>query len=380
MSGVDKARVDVPLLDLKAQFAGIEQEVRAAMDRVLESQRFIQGPEVEALEEELAAYAGAAHGIGVSSGSDALLVSLLALDVGPGDEVITTPYSFFASAGGIVRLGARPVFVDIEPDTYNIDAELIAAAITSRTKAILPVHLFGQCADMTAILDIAKVKGIPVIEDAAQALGAEHQGLRAGGMGALGCFSFFPSKNLGAFGDGGLVVTSDAALADKIRSLRSHGAKPKYHHALVGGNFRLDALQAAVLRVKFTHLDEWTENRQENASLYDKKFAAAGLAPELLTTPIRRPGRHIYNQYILRSRERDDLMEHLRVVGVGSEIYYPKSLHLQECFADLEYEKGQFPHAEAASAETLAIPVYPELTEDQIDAVVGTIVGYLASV
>ena len=372
--------MDVPLLDLKAQFAGIEQEVRAAMDRVLESQRFIQGPEVEALEEELAAYAGAAHGIGVSSGSDALLVSLLALDVGPGDEVITTPYSFFASAGGIVRLGARPVFVDIEPDTYNIDAELIAAAITSRTKAILPVHLFGQCADMTAILDIAKVKGIPVIEDAAQALGAEHQGLRAGGMGALGCFSFFPSKNLGAFGDGGLVVTSDAALADKIRSLRSHGAKPKYHHALVGGNFRLDALQAAVLRVKFTHLDEWTENRQENASLYDKKFAAAGLAPELLTTPIRRPGRHIYNQYILRSRERDDLMEHLRVVGVGSEIYYPKSLHLQECFADLEYEKGQFPHAEAASAETLAIPVYPELTEDQIDAVVGTIVGYLASV
>jgi dTDP-4-amino-4,6-dideoxygalactose transaminase len=372
--------VDVPLLDLKTQFADIQPEVRAAMDRVLESQHFILGPEVQALEEELAAYAGAAHGIGVSSGTDALLVSLLALCVGPGDEVITTPYSFFASAGCIVRLGAQPIFVDIEPDTFNIDADLIEAAITPRTKAILPVHLFGQCADMTAILEIANARGIPVIEDAAQAIGAEHLTQRAGSMGVLGCFSFFPSKNLGAFGDGGLVVSSDATLADKIRSLRSHGAKPKYHHTLVGGNFRLDALQAAVIRAKFAHLDEWTEKRQENADLYDEKFVSAGLAPELLTTPIRRPGRHIFNQYVLRTRERNGLMEHLKAVGVGCEVYYPKPLHLQECFEDLGYGKGWFPNAKAASGETLAIPVYPELTEGQIDAVVGTVVSYLTSV
>jgi len=274
-------------------------------------------------------------------------------------------------------LGAKPVFVDIEPNTFNIDAELIEAAITPRTKAVLPVHLFGQCADMTAILEIANARGIPVIEDAAQALGSEHQDRRAGGMGALGCFSFFPSKNLGAFGDGGLVVTSDAALADKIRSLRSHGAKPKYHHALVGGNFRLDALQAAVIGAKFAHLDEWTEQRQENARQYNEKFAAAGLAPELLTPPVRRPGRHIFNQYVLRTRKRDGLMEHLKGVGVGCEVYYPKPLHVQECFAGLGYEHGQFPNAEAASSETLAIPVYPELTEDHIAAVAGTIVGYL---
>ena len=380
MSSEGKVRVDVPLLDLKTQFAGIEPEVRAAMDRVLESQHFILGPEVQALEEELAAYAGAAYGIGVSSGTDALLISLLALDIGPGDEVITTPYSFFASAGCIARLGARPVFVDIEPDTFNIDVNLIEAAITPRTKAILPVHLFGQCTDMTAILEIANALGIPVIEDAAQALGAEHQARRAGGMGILGCFSFFPSKNLGAFGDGGLVVTSDAALADKIRSLRNHGAKPKYHHALIGGNFRLDAIQAAVLRVKFVYLDEWTENRRQNARLYDEKFAAAGLSPDLLTTPAQRSDRHIFNQYVLRTRERDGLMEHLKGVGVGCEVYYPKPLHLQECFEDLGYGKGRLPNAEAASGETLAIPVYPELTEDQIEVVVETIVGYLDSV
>jgi len=380
LSSEGKVRVDVPLLDLKTQFAGIEPEVRAAMDRVLESQHFILGPEVQALEEELAAYAGAAYGIGVSSGTDALLISLLALDIGPGDEVITTPYSFFASAGCIARLGARPVFVDIEPDTFNIDVNLIEAAITPRTKAILPVHLFGQCTDMTAILEIANALGIPVIEDAAQALGAEHQARRAGGMGILGCFSFFPSKNLGAFGDGGLVVTSDAALADKIRSLRNHGAKPKYHHALIGGNFRLDAIQAAVLRVKFVYLDEWTENRRQNARLYDEKFAAAGLSPDLLTTPAQRSDRHIFNQYVLRTRERDGLMEHLKGVGVGCEVYYPKPLHLQECFEDLGYGKGRLPNAEAASGETLAIPVYPELTEDQIEVVVETIVGYLDSV
>lgn len=377
MNGKEKTSIDVPLLDLRVQFASIEQEVRAAMDRVLENQRFILGPEVETLEEHLAAYTGTAHGIGVSSGTDALLVSLLALGIRPGDEVITTPYSFFASAGSIVRLGARPIFVDIEPDTFNIDADLIEDAITSRTKAVLPVHLFGQCADMSAIMEIANAREIPVIEDAAQALGAEHQDRRAGGIGAMGCFSFFPSKNLGAFGDGGLVVTSDAAMAEKIRALRSHGAKPKFHHALVGGNFRLDAIQAAVIGAKFAHLDEWSERRQENARLYDEKFATAGLASELLTTPVRRPGRHIYNQYVLRSRERNGLKRHLKDVGVGCEIYYPIPLHLQECFAGLGYKNGQFPNAEAASDETLAIPIYPELTEDRIDAVVGTIVGFL---
>ena len=373
----DKMNIDVPLLDLKAQFNGIEQEIRTAIDRVLESQCFILGSEVEALEEELAAHLGATYGIGVSSGTDALFVSLLAMGIGLGDEVITTPYSFFASTGSIVRLGARPVFVDIEPDTFNIAAKLIEAAITPKTKAVLPVHLFGQCADMQAILEITNSHGIPVIEDAAQALGAEQHQQRAGSMGLLGCFSFFPSKNLGAFGDGGLIVTSDAALVDKIRSLRSHGAKPKYHHALVGGNFRLDAIQAAVIRAKFAHLDEWTGQRQENARLYDEKFAAASLAPELLTTPVRRPGRHIFNQYVVRTQERDGLMQHLRGVGVGCEIYYPKPLHLQECFENLGHEKGQFPNAELASRETLAIPVYPELTEDQVERVAEEIIGFL---
>ena len=377
VNAMDKVNIDVPLLDLKAQFNGIEQEIRTAIDRVLESQCFILGPEVEALEEELAAHLGATYGIGVSSGTDALLVSLLAMGIGPGDEVITTPYSFFASTGSIVRLGARPVFVDIEPDTFNIAAKLIEAAITPKTKAVLPVHLFGQCADMQAILEITNSHGIPVIEDAAQALGAEQHQQRAGSMGLLGCFSFFPSKNLGAFGDGGLIVTSDAALVDKIRSLRSHGAKPKYHHALVGGNFRLDAIQAAVIRAKFAHLDEWTGQRQENARLYDEKFAAASLAPELLTTPVRRPGRHIFNQYVVRTQERDGLMQHLRGVGVGCEIYYPKPLHLQECFENLGHEKGQFPNAELASRETLAIPVYPELTEDQVERVAEEIIGFL---
>lgn len=377
MSDKNKAGADVPLLDLKAQFAAVEKEVRAAIDRIVESQQFILGPEVKALEDELAAYAGAAHGIGVSSGTDALLASLMVLGIGPEDEVVTTPYSFFASAGGIARLGARPVFVDIEPNTYNIDANLIETAVTPRTKAILPVHLFGQCADMTAILEIAVKHRLPVIEDAAQAIGAEHQYRRAGGMGIMGCFSFFPSKNLGAFGDGGMVVTSDDGLAEKLQILRVQGAKPKYHHSMIGGNFRLDAIQAAILRAKLGHLDEWTAKRQENARLYDEKFAAADLAPELLTTPTQRPGRHIFNQYVVRTRERNTLMAHLNDVGVGCAIYYPAPLHLQACFANLGYREGQFPNAETAAREILAIPIYPELTEAQIDTVVDRIVRFL---
>lgn len=369
----------VPLLDLKAQFVSIENELRKAIDRVLAAQVFILGPEVDAIERKIAAHVGARHAIGVSSGSDALLVSLMALDVGPGDEVVTSAYSFFASAGAIARLGARPVFVDIEPDTFNIDATLIDKAITPRTKAILPVHLFGQCADMSAILAIADRRGLPVVEDAAQAIGAEHRSRQAGSMGTLGCLSFFPSKNLGGFGDGGMVVTGDSALAEKVRVLRGHGAKPKYHHALVGGNFRLDALQAAVLGAKLPYLEKWTETRRKNARLYDQKFAAAGLATEQLTTPAARPGRHTFHQYVIRTPKRDTLLGHLREQGIGCAIYYPEPLHLQACFAEFGYRKGQFPNAEAAARKTLAIPMYPELTESQINRVVAVIAAFLGA-
>lgn len=368
---------DVPLVDLKAQFAATETAVREAIDRVLGSQQFILGPEVEALEAEIAGYVGAGHGVGVSSGSDALLVSLMALDIGPGDEVVTTPYTFFAPAGAIERLGARPVFVDIEPETYTIGARSIENAITPRTKAILPVHLFGQCADMSAILATAARHGLPIVEDAAQAIGAEHDGKRAGAMGSVGCLSFFPSKNLGGFGDGGMIVTSDEAVARKSRILRVHGAKPKYHHATVGGNFRLDAIQAAVLRAKLPHLDEWTEKRRANARFYDAGFQAAGLPADVLATPVVRPGCHVFNQYVVRTRHRDALLSHLREQGIGCAVYYPAPLHLQACFADLGYREGQLPHAEAAARESLAIPMYPELAKAQIERVVETIVEFL---
>lgn len=367
----------VPLLDLKAQFAPIEADIRKAIDGVLASQRFIMGPEVQALEEEVAAYSGTAHGIGVSSGTDALLIALMGLDIGPGDEVITTPYSFFATAGVIARLGAKPVFVDIEPKTYNIAPEKIEAAVTEKTKALIPVHLYGQCADMDPILAIAERHGLAVVEDAAQAIGAEDKGRRAGSMGTVGCFSFFPSKNLGALGDGGMVVTADAELADKLRSLRAHGSKPKYYHKIVGGNFRLDALQAAVVRVKLKHLDAWTGGRQRNAALYDAKFTAAGLPADRLSTPAVRRDRHIYNQYVIRTPERDGLKAHLAEAGIGTEIYYPLPLHLQECFAELGYAEGSLPEAEAAAKETLALPIYPELSEAQIDEVVSAVVAYL---
>lgn len=359
--------MSVPLLDLKAQFAAIEPEIRVAIDAVLASQHFILGPEVEAFEQELAAYCGARHGIGVSSGTDALLLALMALGVGPGDEVVTTPYTFFATAGAIARLGARPVFVDIDPLTWTLDPNGIARALTPRTKAILPVHLFGQCADMAPILESAD--GIPVIEDAAQAIGADLHGRRAGTLGTLACFSFFPSKNLGGFGDGGMVTTNDDTLAETMRVLRVHGAKPKYHHALLGGNFRLDALQAAVLRVKLRHLDAWTAARQHNASRYDSLLAdIPGLSlPRIVT------GRHVFNQYIVRTARRDDLQAMLKSRGIGCEIYYPLPLHLQPCFAGLGYGKGSLPQAEAAAGETLALPIYPELSEAQVTEVAAAV-------
>ncbi len=367
----------VPFVDLKAQFAAIENELRVAIDRVLASQRLILGPEVKSLEHEIADYSACAHAIGVSSGTDALLVSLMALDVGPGDEVITTAYSFFATAGVIVRLGAKPVFVDIEPATFNMDPVLTAAAVTPRTKAIVPVHLYGQCMEMDPILDVASAHGLAVVEDAAQAIGATYKDRPAGSLGDIGCFSFFPTKNLGALGDGGMVVTNGQALAEKIGCLRQHGANPKFHHALVGGNFRLDAIQAAVLRVKLKHLDGWTDARRLNADLYGKKLAAAGLPESVLRIPQVRQTRHVYHQYVIRARRRDALGEHLRQQGIGCGIYYPLPLHLQECFAALGHQAGDMPVAEAAAGESLALPMYPELTVDQIDTVVAAVTGFL---
>jgi dTDP-4-amino-4,6-dideoxygalactose transaminase len=361
-----ESMTSVPLLDLKAQYAALRDEIHAAMDRVIESQYFILGPEVEALEREVAAYSHCQHGISVSSGTDALLVALMAIDLQPGDEVITTPYTFFATAGSIMRLGGQPVFVDIDPCTYNIDPAGIEAAITPRTKAIMPVHLFGQMADMDPIMAIAKRHDFFVIEDAAQAIGAEYKGRRAGSIGHLGCFSFFPSKNLGGFGDGGMVTTSDPDLADKVKLLRGHGARPKYHHKVVGGNFRLDALQAAVLRVKLNYLDEWTDARQRNAERYRELLADVGVTPPTDAGY----GRHIYNQFVIRSEQRDALMAHLKARQIGTEIYYPLPMHLQECFTALGYQQGDFPESERAALETLAIPVYPELSNEQQHAVV----------
>lgn len=361
----------MPLLDLKAQYGVLRDEIRAAMDRVIESQHFILGPEVEALEHEVAAYSQCRHGIGVSSGTDALLVALMAIDLRPGDEVITTPYTFFATAGSIARLGGRPVFVDIDPRTYNLDPAGIEAAITPRTRAIMPVHLFGQMADMDPIMAIAERHGLMVVEDAAQAIGAEYKGRRAGSIGHLGCFSFFPSKNLGGFGDGGMVTTNDAGLADRVKLLRGHGAKPKYYHRMVGGNFRLDALQAAVLRVKLKYLDEWTAGRQRNAATYRQLFAEAGAQVGLPADAGH--GRHIYNQFVIRSDRRDALMAHLKAQQVGTEIYYPVPMHLQECFAELGHRAGDFPISEAAAQETLALPIYPELTPEQLRAVVDAV-------
>jgi dTDP-4-amino-4,6-dideoxygalactose transaminase len=342
----------VPLLDLKAQYATIREEVRAAVDRVLESQYFILGPEVEALEAEVAAYCHCQYGIGVSSGSDALLVALMAIGLQPGDEVITTPYTFFATAGAIARLGAKPVFVDIDPITYNLDPARLEAAVTPRTRAIIPVHLYGQMADMDTVMSVAERHGLYVIEDAAQAIGAEYKGRRAGSIGHFGCFSFFPSKNL--------------------------GARPKYHHKVVGGNFRLDALQATVLRVKLPYLDGWTAARQRNAATYRRLFAESGLvADEQVALPVDAGyGRHIYNQFVIRVEQRDSLAAYLKQQGIGTEVYYPVPMHRLECFAELGLVAGAFPESEAAAQETLALPIYPELSAAMLAQVVQAITAF----
>jgi dTDP-4-amino-4,6-dideoxygalactose transaminase len=370
----------VPLLDLKAQYATIREEVRAAVDRVLESQYFILGPEVEALEAEVAAYCQCRYGIGVSSGSDALLVALMAIDLQPGDEVITTPYTFFATAGAIARLGAKPVFVDIDPATYHIDPARLEAAVTPRSRAILPVHLYGQMADMDPVMVVAERHGLYVIEDAAQAIGAEYKGRRAGSIGHMGCFSFFPSKNLGGVGDGGMVTTNDPALADRLKLLRGHGARPKYHHKVVGGNFRLDALQAAVLRVKLPYLDGWTAARQRNADFYRRLFAESGLAADdqILLPVDAGYGRHIYNQFVIRTVRRDALASYLKEQQIGSEVYYPLPMHLLECFAGLNLPAGTFPASEAAAQETLALPIYPELSGEMLQRVVQAVTAFTA--
>ena len=370
-------RTPVKLLDLEAQYQPLRAEILAAITRVCDSQRFILGPEVEALERELAAHFGVSHAITVSSGTDALLAALMALGIGPGDDVITTTFSFFATAGAISRAGARPVFVDIDPITHNLDPAGVRAAITSRTRAIMPVHLYGLCADMDPIMDVAHGANVAVIEDAAQAIGATYKSKPAGTIGTIGCFSFFPSKNLGAFGEGGLMTTNDQALATEIRLLRNHGAEPKYFHKRIGGNFRLDALQAAVLRVKLPHLDRWTSMRQRNAERYQQLFESTGLT-DVITLPTVPPDRsHIFNQYVIRVAERGHVRRLLDDRGIGTEIYYPVPFHLQECFASLGHRRGDFPHAEAAADSVLALPIYPELTAEQQSIVVAALADAL---
>jgi dTDP-4-amino-4,6-dideoxygalactose transaminase len=365
--------MNVPLLDLQAQYAPLRDEILAAITRVADSQRFIMGPEIDALERELARMLAVPHAIAVSSGTDALMLALMALGIGPGDQVVTPTYSFFATAGAVVRLGATPVLVDIDPTTFNIDVMQAVDAITPRTKAIMPVHLFWLSADLDPLLEAGDRTGVPIVEDAAQAIGSTYKSRAVGGIGALGCFSFFPSKNLGAFGDAGLLTTTDEALATRARLLRTHGMQPKYYHHLVGANFRMDALQAAVLRVKAPHLAAWTEGRRANAARYQTLFRAAGL-DSFVTLPVEPPDRrHIYNQFVIRTPERDALKRHLDAEGIGSEIYYPVPFHQQPCFANLGYATGAFPHAERAAAESLAIPIYGELTHAQQDTVVAAI-------
>ncbi len=381
--------MNVPLLDLKAQYETIRPEIEQAVRDVMESQHFILGPHVQKCEEAIARYCGSPHAVGVSSGSDALLICLMAEGIGPGDEVITTPYTFFATVGAITRLGATPVFVDIDPVTYNIAADQIAAKVTGRTKAIIPVHLYGQSADMRLVTEVAARHGVVVIEDAAQSLGAEYEGRRSGTIGEYGCFSFFPSKNLGAAGDAGMVITNDPARAEKLAILRGHGSKPKYYHRMVGGNFRLDALQGAIVSAKLQHLDKWTDGRRRNAERYNRLFAGSGLSvgntrawaegrdstshPLDVVLPTEATQRHVFNQYIIRVSSRDALKAHLQQKGIGTEIYYPVPMHAQECFKGLGYRVGDFPESEAAAAHTLALPIYPELTDEQAGYVVESI-------
>jgi len=367
----------VPLLDLARQHENLRPQLEAAIKRVLDTNSFILGNEVAVLEQEIAQYCGTKHAIGCASGSDAILLALIALGIGPGNEVITTPYSFFATVSSITRLGARPVFVDIEPDTYNIDTSRIERAITANTKAMEPVHLYGQCADMEAINAIAGRCNIPVVEDAAQAIGAEEKGKRAGSMSEIGCFSFYPSKNLGGLGDGGMLTTDDDGLATKLRALRVHGAEEKYYHKYVGLNSRLDGFQGATLRAKLPYLESWTEKRRENADRYRTLFVDAGLTEQVVLPAEREGCRHIYNQYIIRvPGRRDELRSHLTKCEVGTDIYYPVPLHLQECFAYLGYREGDLPVAERAARETLALPIFPELSSEQLEYVVSSIAEF----
>jgi len=367
----------VPLLDLTEQNQSLRPEIEAALGRVLDSNAFILGGEVAAFENELAAYCGTKHAVGCASGSDALLLALMALDVKTGDEVITTPYSFFATVSAITRLGAIPVFVDIDPQTYNLDVSQLESKITDKTKAIQPVHLYGQCADMSALNAIAAKHGIGVVEDAAQAIGSEENGVRAGSMSEVGCFSFYPSKNLGGMGDGGMMTTNDDALAAKLRALRVHGAEERYYHKWVGLNSRLDGFQGAALRVKLPHLDSWTDKRRANANRYRELFTDAGLTEQITLPYERENGRHIYNQFVIRvPNSRDGLRAHLTANDIGTDVYYPVPLHLQECFAYLGIREGDMPESEKASKETLALPIYPELSEDQQKFVVETIANF----
>ena len=393
--------MQVPLLDLSKQLVPLRDEIINAVTGVVDSTCYILGPQVEKLENEVAAYCGGGFGIGVASGTDALLAALMAMGVGPGDLVLTSPYSFFATMGCIVRLGARPLFVDIEPDSFNINPDKIGEALaadatrTKKVKAILPVHLYGQCADMDRIMAISRQYGIPVLEDAAQAIGAscpisengQEVWRRAGTMGAVGCFSFFPSKNLGGIGDGGLIIARDQALADLIKIIRVHGGAPKYHHGIIGGNFRLDPVQAVVLSIKLPHLDSWHQARRDNADLYGRLFREKGLAGDLVRLPKavyrsaaealdQLPDFHIYNQYVIRVKDRDSLLNYLGKEGIGAEIYYPIPLHKQKCLREMGYNDLTYPEAEKAAAETLALPIYPELTDSMQEYVVERIAAF----
>ncbi|HVA45565.1 MAG TPA: DegT/DnrJ/EryC1/StrS family aminotransferase [Pirellulales bacterium] len=362
----------VPLIDMGRQYAAIESEVLAAISRVCSSGKFVLGPDCTELEQALAKYCRAKHAVACASGSDALLLALMALDVGPGDEVLLPSYTFFATAAAVARLGARPVFVDIEPETFNLNPALIRRQITAKTKAIMPVHLYGQCAEMAPLVDLARDHDLAIVEDAAQAIGAEYGGQRAGAIGDIGCFSFYPTKNLGGFGDGGLLTTNHDHLADKLRLLRVHGMQPRYHHRLLGINSRLDSLQAAVLNVKLPHLDDWTQRRQRHAARYTQLFTAYGLERGVKLPQTAACRRHVWNQYIVRVPDgrRDALRQHLTDRKIGSEIYYPVPLHLQECFTHLGYQRGDLPETERAAAETLALPIFPELTAAEQELVV----------
>ncbi len=368
----------VPLLDVNRQYETIRAEIAAAVTAVCESGRFVFGPDCERLETDLAAYCQSPHGVACASGSDALLLALMALEVGPGDEVIMPSYTFFATASAAWRLGAKPVFVDIDPTTYNLNTRLIEAAITKRTKALMPVHLFGQCADMDALGAIARRHNLPVIEDACQAVGAEWRGRRAGSLGAIGCFSFYPTKNLGGFGDGGFMTADNAKLAERLKLLRAHGMEPRYYHQVVGINSRLDTLQAAVLNVKLRYLDAWTAMRQANAERYTKLFAEFGLTERLTLPAADDRCRHVWNQYVVRisGGRRDALRSYLAERKIGAEIYYPVPLHQQHCFRELGYDTGSLPESERAAAETLALPIFPELTAKEQRTVVATIAEF----